>query len=269
MPLNRIRGFAFDLDGTIWAGSHLFPGARELVHALRKLGHRVIFASNSSRHGASHLARRLREFGIAAEPSDVVAAFDLIGEEVGRRLGPSRVLVLGTDELAELMMRSGHEVVPLHEPRGVDVVVVGNDPQFDFERLRVASRAVAAGAAFYAVNLDAQFPVGEHLFDPGCGALAEAVAVASGVRPVVVGKPYEPFFEVALRRLGCLPREAAMIGDNLATDIVGGRNFGMFTVWINPAGHADPPPEADLVVTSIMELNQLWGSILPASEAPT
>jgi 4-nitrophenyl phosphatase len=117
---------------------------------------------------------------------------------------------------------------------------------------------VAAGAAFFTVNLDPRLPVGPDEFDPGCGALAEAVAVAGGVRPVVVGKPHGPIFEMALERLGCRPPDAVMVGDGLATDVAGGRAAGMFTVWLDPAGARDGAGPADMVVRSLVELLEAW-----------
>ena len=125
-------------------------------------------------------------------------------------------------------------------------MVVGNDPSFDFGRLRcLAQDRVAAGAAF-AVNMDARFPVAEDQFDPGCGILAEAVAVASGVRPISIGKPNRPLFEVTIARLGHGAAEAAMVGDNLPSDITGGRAAGMLTIWLDDRNNVPMPPEADL-----------------------
>ena len=80
---------------------------------LRGAGLRVVFASNSSRHGSALLARRLTEMGIDADDRDVVAAFDLVGDEILRRLGPLRVMPLGTSDLADLLESSGHEVVSI------------------------------------------------------------------------------------------------------------------------------------------------------------
>jgi 4-nitrophenyl phosphatase len=258
--LGRIRGFAFDLDGTIWAGPTLLPGAGEFVADLRRSGLPVVFASNSSRHGAAILARRLTEMGIHASGNDVVAALDLVGEEIRRRLGRVRVLPLGTSDLAELMETSGHEVVAVEDWKRAQAVVVGNDPTFDFGRLRAAARAVDSGAAFFAVNMDARFPVGEDAFDPGNGALAEAVAVAAGKRPIVVGKPNRPLFDVTITRLGCAPAEAAMVGDNLPSDIAGGRAAGMLTIWLHDSESASVPAEVDLRTASLIELHRLWRS---------
>jgi 4-nitrophenyl phosphatase len=256
VTLGRLRGFAFDLDGCIWAGAVLLPGARELVGALREAGRRVVFVTNSSRELAATLADRLTRLGIATPAEDVVAAIELTGEAIRRRLGPARVLALGTDELREVLERAGHAVVGVGDWPRAQAVVVGNDPAFDFARLRAASRAVAGGAAFFTVNLDPRLPVAPGEFDPGCGALAEAVAVAGGARPVVVGKPHRPIFDMALERLGCAPGEAAMVGDSLATDVAGGRAAGMFTVWLDPAG--DGEGRAQLTVRSLGQLRDLW-----------
>jgi HAD superfamily hydrolase (TIGR01450 family) len=258
VTLGTLRGFAFDLDGCIWAGTTLLPGARELVRVLRDAGRRVVFVTNSSRELGAALAARLTRLGIPTPAEDVLAALELTGEAIRRRLGPVRVLALGTDELRQVLERAGHAVVGVGDWPRAQAVAVGNDPAFDFARLRAAMRAVAAGAAFFTVNLDPRLPVAPGEFDPGCGALAEAVAVAGGARPVVVGKPHRPIFDMALERLGCRADEAAMVGDSLATDVAGGRAAGMLAVWLDAAGDADGEGQAHLVVRSLDELRELW-----------
>jgi HAD superfamily hydrolase (TIGR01450 family) len=256
--LASLRGFAFDLDGCIWAGATLLPGAKELVEALRAAGRGVVFVTNSSRERASQIGERLSRLGIPAKASDVLAALDLLGEAIRRRVGASAVLALGTREMHEVLEIAGHTVVEFDDWRRATVVAVGNDPLFDFGRLRAASRAVAGGAALFTVNLDPRLPVAPGEFDPGCGALTEAVAVAGGARPVVVGKPHAPIFEMALERLGCRAPESAMVGDGLATDVAGGRAAGMVTVWVDPAGGPDESGQADLVVGDLAELLKVW-----------
>lgn len=255
--LSALRGFAFDLDGCIWTGPALQPGARALVSALRDAGRRVVFVTNSSRERAPGIADRLSALGIPAAAADVLAALDLLGEVIRRAVGPVPVLPLGTPEMHAVLEAAGHTVVAIEDWPRARAVAVGNDPAFDFARLRAASRAVAAGAAFFTVNMDPRLPVGPGEFDPGCGALAEAVAVAGGARPVVVGKPGRPIFELALARLGCRAPEAAMVGDSLATDVAGGRAAGMVTVWVDAAG-GGPAGGADLVVRNLEDLLARW-----------
>jgi 4-nitrophenyl phosphatase len=258
MRLGTLRGFAFDLDGCVWAGETLLPGAAELVTALRAAGHPVLFVTNSSRELAAGIAAKLTRLGIATPAPDVLAALELLGETIRRRVGAARVLSLGTGQMRQVLERAGHTVVPMEDWAKATAVAIGNDPVFDFARLRAASRAVASGAAFFTVNLDPRLPVGPTEFDPGCGALAEAVATAGGARPVSIGKPDRPLFDMALERMGCRPAEAAMVGDSLSTDIAGGRSAGMFTIWVDPEGSADAEGRADLVVRSLEELRDLW-----------
>lgn len=263
--LRMVRGFAFDLDGTIWAGPRLLPGAVELVEAIRAAGLKVVFASNGSRHGPEQIGAKLRGLGIAADLSEIVTAFHIAGEEIRRRSGPLRVLVVGTDELAASLVKAGHEPLPFDHWSEAQAVVVGNDPAFDFARLRGAARVVAAGGPLFAVNLDARFPVGfgPGDFEPGCGAIAEAILVAAdtGARPVVIGKPSPPLFRAAVERLGCRPAEAAMVGDSYFSDMAGGIAAGMLTVWLNPDPESSPRPEGvppDLTFPSLDALHRAW-----------
>jgi HAD superfamily hydrolase (TIGR01450 family) len=258
--LQDLRGFALDLDGTIWEGPRLLPGAFELVEDLRGAGLRLVFASNSSRHASGVLQRRLADLGIIATEEEMLAALDLAGEEVRQRLGQVRVLSIGTDELDEILRSCGHTILRDEDGMNSEAVVVGIDPDFSYDRLRVAARAVAAGAAFFAVNMDSQFPVGPGEFDPGCGSLAEAIATASGHRPIAIGKPESPFFRVAIERLGFSPHQAAMVGDSTASDMIGGHAAGMFTIWLNADPDVIAPSCVDLRVRDLDELHRLWRS---------
>jgi HAD superfamily hydrolase (TIGR01450 family) len=256
--LQDVYGFAFDLDGTIWEGPTILPGALELVADLRAEGLRVVFVSNCSRSGSLDLSHRLGELGITADPAEILTPFDLVGGEVKRKLGAVPVLVIGTDALSQVLVNSGHTPVSFEQWQEAKAVVVGVDLDFNYDRLRAAARAVASGASFFAINLDNRFPVGPGLFDPGCGALAAAIAVASGGKPVAIGKPEPTLFRVAIERLGYPSRQTAMVGDSQASDIKGGREAGMFTVWLDPENNDPKPDCADLKVRNLCELHQLW-----------
>ena len=188
----------------------------------------------------------------------MLAALDLAGEQVRCRLGSVPVLSIGTDELDEVLRSCGHTIVPDEQWKSAKAVVVGIDPEFSYDRLRVASRAVAAGSTFFAINMDVRFPVGPGEFDPGCGSLAEAIAAAGGVRPIAIGKPETPLFEAAIHRLGCAPERAAMVGDSIASDITGGRAAGMFTIWLNSNEDEITPTSVDLRVRDLHELHRSW-----------
>ncbi len=165
--LGDLRGFTFDLDGTIWEGPRLLPGASELVADLRQEGLGVVFASNCSRHGSPLLCQKLASLGIATTPLEVFTPVDLVGEEVKHRLGNVPVLVIGNDEVGRIMEASGHTRVAVDRWHEAKAVVVGIDHDFTYDRLRGRPpRAVAAGAAFFAINRDARFPVGPGAYRP-------------------------------------------------------------------------------------------------------
>ena len=126
----NLRGFAFDLDGTIWEGPTLLPGAVDLVEDLRAAGIGVVFASNCSRNGSNVLSQRLADLGIVATATEVLTPFDLVGGEVRRRLGPVPVLVIGTDDLAQVLASAGHTSVPIDRWQEAKAVVVGVDLDF-------------------------------------------------------------------------------------------------------------------------------------------
>lgn len=258
MRLRALRGFAFDLDGCVWTGDRLVSGARAFLEALRRAGRPIVFLTNNSRDRPAQLAEKLTRLGVPASAAQVITALELLGEAIRRRFGPSPVLALGSEELLEVLRAAGHTVVAPEAWAEARVVAVGNDPGFDYAKLRAAARAVASGAGFVTVNLDPRLPLEGGAFEPGCGALAEAIAVAGGARPLVVGKPFRPIFEVAIERLGCPPAEAAMVGDSLATDIRGGLEAGMVTIWLAPPEASPGALAPHLRVASFEELAARW-----------
>jgi len=242
--LAGVRGFVFALDGCVWNGSALNPGAREALAALHGAGRGLAFLTNNSRATAEDVRRRLRTLGVTCA-EHTLTPLEIIGEVIARRFGRSRVLVIGAPELGDAIARAGHEIVETKDYRRATVVVVGNDFDLTYERLTAAARAAAAGAPLVTPNVDPRLPV-------------EAVAVAAGVRPFVVGKPEPPLFRIALERLGLEPAATAMVGDSIASDIQGARRLGMRTVLYTPDGTASAP-EADLVVRSFAELVRAAG----------
>jgi HAD superfamily hydrolase (TIGR01450 family) len=255
VTLADLRGFVFDLDGCVWTGHVLSPGAGECLAALRQAGRRIGFITNNSRETGAGIAARLAALGVGGGEA-VLTPLEIIGETIRDRYGFSRVLVVGAAELAETVRRAGHEVVGVKDYARATVVALGNDFDLTYERLTAAARAAAAGAPLVVPNVDPRLPLEGGEFAPGCGAIVAAVAVAAGVHPVVVGKPEEPLFRIALQRMRLAPREAAMVGDSVPSDIEGARRVGMRTVLYAPEGEPSAH-DADVVVRTFDELRAL------------
>ena len=247
------RGFVFDLDGCVWQGDVLEPGAGETLSALHRAGRGIAFLTNNSRVTGADVRAKLHRLGLPWV-EHALTPLEILGQVIAERFGPSRVLVIGSAELTAVVAAAGHEVVGVADFRRATVVAVGNDFDLTYERLAAASRAAAAGAPLVTPNVDPRLPIENGDFLPGCGAIVAAVTAAAGVRPIVVGKPAPPLFRIALRRLGLEPAEAAMVGDSPESDVAGGRGAGMRTVLYAPAGA--PASAADLVVRSWAQLGR-------------
>jgi len=255
--LGEMGGFVFDLDGCVWTGEVLVPGAADVLALLRKRGRRVSFLTNNSRARSLTLSAKLVRLGVEAAVHEVLTPLEILGEIITSHWGPSRVLAIGGPELEQAVLDGGHTLVPVEQWKDAQVVVVGNDFSFSYERLTAAARAAAAGAHFVTPNIDPRLPLEDGDFLPGCGAIVEAVAAAAGVRPLVVGKPEPPLFELALKRMGVTVEDAVMVGDSVDSDVRGARRVGMTAVLFAPQGGLDGV--AHHVVRSMAELERLLG----------
>ena len=255
--LGELAGFVFDLDGCVWTGEVLVPGAADVLALLRGRGRRVSFLTNNSRARAGTVAAKLVRLGVQAGVHEVLTPLEILGEIVTSRWGPSRILAIGGPELEQAAIDGGHSLVPVAQWKEAQVVVVGNDFGLSYERLTAAARAAAGGAHFVTPNLDPRLPLEDGDFPPGCGAIVEAVAAAAGVRPLVLGKPEPPLFTLALRRMGLTETQAAMVGDSVDSDVRGARRIGMTAVLFAPQG--GPDGVAHYVVRSMAELVRLLG----------
>ena len=255
--LREMQGLVFDLDGCVWTGEVLTPGAAEVLALIRRQGKGLCFLTNNSRARARTMQVKLERLGVAAKEAEVLTPLEILGEVVAQRWGPSRVLAIGGPELAAVLVEAGHTLVPVDAYREATVVVVGNDFEFSYERLTAAARAVDAGAAFVTPNIDPRLPMEDGQFLPGCGAIVEAVASAAGARPMVIGKPEPPLFELALQRMGLGVDDAAMVGDSIDSDVRGARRIGMTAVLFAPKG--GPDGVAHYVVKSMPQLKRLLG----------
>jgi HAD superfamily hydrolase (TIGR01450 family) len=251
--LSALRAFIFDLDGCVYTGNTLVPGVQEFLRALRAADRKILFLTNNSREAGDELLAKLTRLGVFAAPEEMLSAAEITGAFVRERFGPSMILAVGSPRFLRLLAEAGHTPVPLarYEAR---VVAIGHDFEFDYQKLTALSRAVSSGAAFVAVNADPRLPVEDGEFFPGCGAIVEAVAATTGIRPEVVGKPQPHIFRVALARLQMRPEEVAMVGDSLNSDVKGAQGVGLRTIWIAPPGAVATETRPDLTIHRFAEL---------------
>ncbi|MCU1486459.1 MAG: putative phosphatase [Actinomycetia bacterium] len=237
-----------DLDGVVWLSGVAIPGSPEAVARLRAAGERVLFVTNNSSARVAEQEAKLSAIGIPAVGDVVTSAM-----AAAALLEPgTTALVAGGPGIDEAL--AGRGVTAVREGPA-DAVLVGFHRDFDFERLRVASGAVRAGARLIGTNDDATYPTPEGEI-PGGGAILAAVAYASSVEPTVAGKPFPPMAEAVRSLVGDGPH--VMVGDRPSTDGLFARRlgatFGLVLSGVTKAHELPVEPAPDVVGRDLAEV---------------
>lgn len=222
--------YLIDLDGVIYRGNELLPGAKEFIAWLTTHHKKYLFLTNNSFASKAQVLSKLTQLGIKTDASHVLGAGQAAVQYIEHRFPGSTVYVVGEQPLLALVQEHHLQVAPVHAQRA-DVVLVGLDRHFNYQKLTGAVLAVKAGAHFITINRDALLPVVGG-FIPGCGTMAAAIEAGTGVTPEVVGKPQPRLLQEAMRILDSQPDETVMIGDGLAVDILGGKAAGTHTLLV-------------------------------------
>ncbi len=260
-----LRGLLVDLDGVVYTGQDPIPGAARFLAQARRRGVKFLLVTNNSTTSPELVARRLQDMHIEVTPQEILTsaqaatAYVSAHAERGRR-----VRIIGEAGLRQAAVEEGLTIVDDGQT-SVDWVVAGLDRAFDYEKLTSATRAIMAGAHFVATNADALLPVEGGQVVPGAGSIVAAIQTATGVAPIVVGKPEAGLFEHGLRRLGGLrPEQVAMIGDRIDTDVVGGQRAGFRTILVlsgvtSAAEATNVFPQPDAIAADLAHVADVLG----------
>ncbi|MDQ2707288.1 MAG: HAD-IIA family hydrolase [Actinomycetota bacterium] len=213
----------FDLDGTLFRGGTVLPGAIELVARAARNGHRIGYVTNNGSRRPRQVAAHLSELGFAAAEDEVVTSGLAAALLLAERLpAGARVLVVGTADLRQEVLDAGLTVTDRADD--ATSVVQGHSPETGWPLLAEACLAIRAGALWVACNVDATLPT-ERGELPGNGSMVAALRTATGAEPLVAGKPEPWLFTEAVRRTGAT--RPLVIGDRLDTDIAGANAAGL------------------------------------------
>ena len=251
-----------DLDGVVWLAHQPIAGSVEAVDAIRASGRRVLFVTNNSAATLEGHERALAAVGVAAR-GDVVSSAMAVAQLVQPG---DRALVAAGPGVVEALEKADVEVVvntgrPLADP--VDVVVVGMHRDFDYDRLAVAASAARTCGRLVGTNTDTTYPTPDGLL-PGGGSILAAVASASGVDPVIAGKPHRPLAALVASILttphrSFVPERVVMVGDRPETDgrfaSVLGCRFALVRTGVSSPGAAiDGDVRVDLDAADLGEI---------------
>jgi NagD protein len=250
-------GFLIDMDGVLYRGPELIPGADRFVRELLDRDIPFLFLTNNSQRTRRDVVTKLNRMGLDVEDRHVFTSAMATARFLAHQKPGGTAYVIGEGGLLTALHQHGYSVVD-HDP---DYVVVGEGRTFNLEMVEAAVRMILGGAKLIATNLDPNCPTQAGL-RPGCGAMVAMLETATGVRAFSVGKPSAVMMRAARKELGLATDETSMIGDTMETDILGGVQLGFHTVLVLSGGtrREDLPRFAyrpELVVAGIGELADL------------
>ncbi len=253
--LAGIRGFLLDMDGTLYLGDHLLPGAAEFLGYCHKSGLGVQFLTNNSSKNRFAYAEKLNRLGIDAAPDDILTSGEATARYLRNRAPGARVALFGTPELERDFAEYGFTL----DMRDPEYVVLGFDKTIDYAKLTLLCDLVRAGLPYIATHPDLNCPVPGG-FIPDIGAMIAFVEASTGRRPdVIVGKPNRHIVDMAAERMALPVESLCMVGDRLYTDVAMGRSAPIRTALVlsgetKRADLADSPFRPDYVFRDLAEL---------------
>ncbi|USZ72113.1 HAD-IIA family hydrolase [Natronosalvus halobius] len=256
----RFDGIIFDLDGTVYRGDRIVPGAPAAVEQARAAGSNVLFLSNNPTKRPPEYADRLTEFGIPTDDEDVLNSAAITAEWLEANHPDRPALVVGEQPLVAELEDAGITVT--RDPRRTEIVVVSMDRSFDYETLQLALEAVDDETLFVATNPDRTCPVEDGEIPDAAGMIGAIEGVTGRSLDRVLGKPSSTAVEIATTRMGCTPERCLLVGDRLETDIEMGVRSGMTTALVltgasDETDLASAPYEPNYVFDSIVDLPEL------------
>ena len=229
--LRDMRAAVIDMDGVLWAGDSPLPGLSEFFAALRQRRMPFVLATNNAGRSPEQYRDKLARMGVSVSADEVFTSPQATAIVLAQRSpGGGRVFVIGEAALKAALAAAGFTFCDLYETDAA-YVVVGIDHGLSWDKLATATLNIRAGAVFVGTNPDLSLPT-EHGLTHGNGAILAALQAATGIAPIVIGKPEPTMYQQALTRLKSDPALTFAIGDRLDTDILGAVRAGLPSVLV-------------------------------------
>ncbi len=255
------------MDGTLYLGDDVYPGARELMGVLSDCKKKYIYLTNNSSRAGTDYITRLRRLGFPCEKENVFTSGMATALYLNQQYPGASVYLAGTRafyrELQEYGIRlinddSGHT-----DADTVDVVVQGFDTELTYEKLERACHFLRRGAVFLAANPDWVCPMPDDEVLPDCGSICSLLTASSGVKPDFIGKPNRNMIDVISVQTGIPNERICAVGDRLYTDIAVAQNAGAVSLLVlsgetNISMVDESERKPDVVLQSVKDLLELF-----------
>jgi NagD protein len=224
-------GYLIDMDGVIYRGSELIPGADRFIHELRANDVPFRFLTNNSQRTQRDVATKLQRLGFDVEDEHIFTCAMATARFLARQKPGGTAFVIGEGGLLNALHDAGYAIVD----KDPDYVVVGEGRTLTFEIVEAALGMILAGAKLVATNLDPNCPTATGT-RPGCGAVVALLEEAAGVKAFSLGKPSPVMLRAARKELGLTTDQTIVVGDTMTTDILGGVQLGFKTILVLSGG---------------------------------
>ena len=225
--MKSYQGYLIDLDGTIFKGTDVIPGAKEFIKKLKTKNIPYVFITNNSALTAESLINRLSQMGIPATKGNILTSSIATAKYLKQNTSNVTCFMIGEEGLSKALKDEDIKI----SNKNVTHVVMGIDRQVTYEKLSSAASFVRNGAHFISTNKDLSIPSDDGI-NPGNGAFTSVVSLSTGISPLFIGKPAKSMIQIGLDMINCSADEVLLIGDNYFTDILGGIQSGVDTAFV-------------------------------------
>ena len=229
---SHIKAVILDMDGVVWKADAPIGDLPSTFRRIRERGLKFVFATNNGTKTPKEYQEKLRDLGVDVDASQVVTSALGVAFMLARKYPRgTKVFMIGENGVRMALEERGFEVMPVERAPEAQVFVQGIDRGINFQKVAEAALLVRNGIPFYTTNTDKTFPTPRGEI-PGSGAWVSILTTATGVEPIVAGKPFPYLMELSLERLGTQKEETLVVGDRLETDITAGQSVGCPTALV-------------------------------------
>ena len=229
---SNIKALILDMDGVIWRGDAPIGDLVATFKQIRARGLKFVFATNNGIKSPEEYKEKLAGLCVDVEAWQVVTSALGIAFMLAQKYPRgTKVFMIGGNGIRVALKEKGFEILSVENAPEAQAVVMGVDRDINYQKVVEATLLVRAGVPFYTTNTDRTFPTSRGEI-PGSGAWLSVITTATGVEPIVAGKPFPYMMELALERLGTKKDETLVIGDRLETDVAAGQGVGCPTAAV-------------------------------------
>ena len=229
---HEIKALILDMDGVVWRDTSTIGDLPKIFSKMRELGLKFTMATNNSTRTISEYVEKFAALGVTLNPEEILNSSQTTAQALRERFPQgTEIFTIGESGLYTSLNEEGLHPVGLQNLQEPKAVVMGIDRSINFEKMAEAALLVNSGLPFYATNPDVSFPTSRG-FIPGNGAWINVIKTATGVEPIIAGKPEPEMLRVAMLRMGTSIEETIMVGDRYETDIMAGQKIGCITCLV-------------------------------------